>query len=282
MKHFSKLAITFMCIVGIFTSAIPVQAADSYELAWNEMAVLLKPNTYQRVSKYTYIRDRDGEVTDEMVNVYQVNIPYDAILTIQYSGTKKDNSLYITRDGSYSDFQYVTSGKAKSAKKSYVVEKGKYYIFNQNEKKPVRLKYSIKKIKAKNRGNYVRKKAVKLKRNKKETVYQNFSKNYYRWYKINVTKEQKIQLVGKITSSVGEVSDESISVAGWVENGTFLMEYPFCDVFIFDSKGDIVLCKSTKKGIITQKKVPKGTYYLKVNCGRVKKGWGEYVEFRWK
>lgn len=282
MNHINKFILSIICIVGVLTTAMPVKATDTFELAWNEMVVPLKPNTYQTISYYTIIRNEDGEIEDEMENVYQIDVPYNALLTIQYNGTKKNNSLLLLRNRGYTDSQYIKSGKEKTAKKCFVVEKGRYYVVNQDKKKSVSLKYSIKKIKAKDRGNYLRKKAVKLKKNKKESVLQMFSKNYYRWYKITVPKEQKIQLIGKATSLLGEKSNQSVSVGTFKEYGYTLMQYPFCDLFIFDAKGDVVSCKNTKKGIITEQKVPKGTYYVKVNCGDVKKGWGEYVEFRWK
>ena len=273
MKHFNRVCIALACIVGMLIVSLPVYAQETVSDC-DTIYISLKENSYQLVTNGTDMRD----------HVYQIVVPYNAILTIQYSGNKKNNSIFISQGegGWHQDFQYITSGKSKSAKQTFVVEKGTYHITNCKDNKPVRLKYSIKKIQSQNQSNYRKSKAVILKKNKNLSVLQTFDENYYRWYKIKVTKTQKIRIIGKRTSTVGEINNKAVSVATWTAYGHLLMDYPFGDLFIYDSKGKLVECKNAKDGIITQKAVSKGTYYIRVSCGEVSKGWGDYVTFKWK
>ncbi len=120
---------------------------------------------------------------------YKITIPQDGYITFTVKNPKKNN-IYIdvyNKNKVYMDMPVYT--KASNETVQYPVAKGTYYLRGDNWDS-FQFKYKFTKVTGKT--NYCAAKAVKLKKNSNVTIVQTPQKHYDRWYKITLTKKQKI------------------------------------------------------------------------------------------
>lgn len=225
MKKLSRIFALLLSVLIIFT-ALPVRVCA----ANNKSIVLGKSAKYQN----SYYRS-------EPIG-YKLTLKADSLVTIS-NGNKTEIGYYV-----YSDklLRCLISEDAIAAKsnETIVMAKGVYYIvfhyYEDTKNVSVKVKatpYS----KIKDRKNYSRSTAAKLKAKTFETVTQTPNNNYSRWYKIVLTKKQTIHISYPLDNSVDFT----------LYNSTF--EEPKTVTF------------STKGYIVTESKQAPGTYYLKIN-----------------
>ena len=195
--------------------------------------IALKPNVSVTQRKNDTKKTDDG--TSRTVYYYKAVAPSEGYFTVTVKkGLSKNNAqLKIYNDlgpkpiGNFKDKQDVV--------RVLPVSKGALY-FRASSGNTIDYKFT--KVVQKN--NYCRAKALPLKKGKKETVCQTPKYNYVRWFKINLTKKQKITLYcsGRSHASIfddglNSVHSSSISTS----NTMWAIER-------------------------TEKKMPKGSYYI--------------------
>jgi len=138
-----------------------------------------------------------------------------------------------------------------------VLSKGTYYIqmYDYADNPSSQVKFTVKKATFK--ANYCRAKATVLKAKQTEKIYQTPDHCYVRWYKITVPKKKTVTI---------NTNDEQA-------------EY----VTLYDSKMHAVECTEGSRTIITEDKVPKGTYYIRVSYSDYDIGdhRGQYITVKW-
>ena len=198
---------------------------------------------------------------------YKFTLDDDSV--IQLSWGKNNNGLArVTIYADKNKSSYIRGYSMGSATgKLYVcMKKGTYYVDmydgNSTKKPQATMKFTWESGKKYSRGNYSLATAYSLKANTIEQVAQIRKYDYDRWYKIKLTKTQKITLQ--------------------VPYG------PAYYIYVFNSNGDFVEFDYNSvyyyglTEMVSDKKVPAGTYYIMVGLTDPTETVGEYFAFKWK
>lgn len=188
---------------------------------------------------------------------YKISIPKAGYIKLEASKDSKpywDFALYNSKKKQYEDV-YLYGSDSNYGASYAAVQKGTYYLKMKNSGQ-YKFRYIFKADPSKK--NYTKKKAITLGR--KKTVHNVFYSNakkstLERWYKIKVTKKQRITWVG---------------------------EARLCD-----SKGRYVSSIYDQGKYYSKSKLKKGTYYLCVkhygwNFKNKKRTMGQYRSLRWQ
>ena len=234
MKTIKKLLLnvmlmTFMLVMGSMT----VSAAT----------------TTQNLGQNKWV-NYDGKVD----TYYKITVPNDGYITLSVanpSGSYMDVDMH-NKSKKYLGGIIFTDKKNDTA--TYAVAKGTYYL-RAYQTKGFQLKYKF--TKAVNKSNYCIGKAVKLKKNAKVTVVQSPMNNYDRWYKITLTKKQKINMsiIGSGSMTLYDADCEQVSLKSNYKSGT--------------------------ETYVTKQAQKKGTYYVRVRSYH-NYSQAEMCTFSWK
>ena len=129
----------------------------------------------------------------------KINVPADGYIKVQ--GKKRLDGVCIYKTLK-KEFRYedTLSGYGGGGKISYhALRKGTYYLYVESDSK---IKWNFVNPKSYDQQkNYCRAKATTLAKGKKKTVFFNFKYDFPRWYKITLTKKQRITLSCKFLDS---------------------------------------------------------------------------------
>lgn len=226
MKKIKKIISMILIMSFVFAlTVIPTQAATIKTIA---------VNTY-----VSYSGTKDSKI------FYKLTVPADGVVTLYFA---QGESLSVYKKASTNSTQYEeVYGEEKA---TVALAKGTYYLYAENEytydyNKDVekyfhKFKYTFKQV---NYGsNYCMSRASSLKANNTINVIQTKKKNYSRWYKIALPKNQKLTVYTN-----GEVSDG------------------YDGVCIYNKQYKSIGMKRVTSGAYRSKTtLAKGTYYIKV------------------
>lgn len=123
---------------------------------------------------------------------YKIRIPKDCIMKISFVSSKKGINVSLRGSNKLGISSFESTGKKYTG--SISIKKGTYYLQNQ---KPTSVKCKFKLEKVKDYKNYTVEKAKGIRAKKKISVSQLGNHNYVKWYRIYLTKRQKIAIKGQ-------------------------------------------------------------------------------------
>ncbi len=224
--------------------------------AFSASAASIKEGTYKKVAKEAY---------------YKISVSGEGYITLYGKSSKSSSSGYsfasmdcellnskkeaVTEYSSDCSVYTYTSGKPTESKK-IPVSKGTYYIHvesvSSNNGGASYVKYTFKSVKQPT--NYCVAKATTLKASTKATVYQTPQYNFDRWYKIKLTKNQKVTI------------SYSSSASG---------------IELYSADGERINLDYSNKTLKSKIKLASGTYYI---CYKALYDFAhaDYSTFSWK
>ncbi len=194
---------------------------------------------------------------------YKFTLADDSLVQISWTNNKgaSEMVLYPDKDRS-SRLKYILFN-GKKGKTFIVLAKGTYYfdMYDEQYTPETRVKFNWTPASKYDKGNYSLETAQTLKADTIVHVAQVHKYNYFRWYKITLTKGQKLTIMAPY--------------------GNLYMP------FILDSKCNIIYhnygsASNDVTSYTTDQKLPKGTYYILVPTIYTSNKVGEYVAFKWK
>lgn len=238
MNRTRKLIALMLAVLLLIATLPTAGLADSYKVE------TLKLNQWYRFQDY-----------DENMTIYRLKVSGETFLNYSWKNGH-DGSLYVYRDKACEDRVAYTDIEETTGSSAFVLYSGTYYIILSDDSERTKIKFSAKKVATVNKPNYCLGKAITVKAGKKVEIAQTKSDNYYRWYRIKLSKTQSITFSG-------------------------LDEYDFT---LYDRNLNKISCSDRGNVCVTQGLQPKGTYYLEINRAYLSElaQMGEYTAFSWK
>lgn len=203
-----------------------------------------------------------SESSDNMT-IYKIRVASDTVVYTAWKNHKTDEG-YV---GIYTDkncderLEYILGDDdGKTGTKGFALYPGTYYIYMRDDDKNTQVQFTKKTVKAINKPNYCIQNAIQIKANKKAEFAQTKMQCYNRWYKIKLTKRQKITI---------PVVTKKYTVS--------------CS--LYDSNLNYISCKQSESTntITTYGEQAKGTYYLMFEDDYSElRDSGCYYSFYWK
>lgn len=188
-----------------------------------------------------------GYVPDFQSVYYKIKVPANGTITVSRKLGEPSITLCNSKKKSIGDADSYRKLDAKTSKTYIALKKGTYYLKLENDS-AYKIRYTFKAIKNCKYSNTTQAKAITL--NKGSTVNSAVTmskKNTIRWFKIKLTKKQKIKVVFKQTA----------------DKGTYLY------FNMFKGNKDVpAQFESSGKIFSSVGKVAKGTYYIMVHAGK--------------
>jgi hypothetical protein len=195
---------------------------------------------------------------------YKFTLKDDSLVQVSWTNNNNCSDMIIYKDKTKNDYYSYIEFEGKKGKTFIALAKGTYYfdVFDYSSKPTTTVKFNWTPASDYNKDkNYSVKTAKPLKADTIVHVVQVRKYDYYRWYKITLTKGQKL---------------------------TIMAPYGNIDrPFVLNSKLDIldfnVTYDSAHKSYTSDEKLPRGTYYIAVPPSfnsNFKVGY--YVAFKWK
>ena len=240
--------------VLVMAGFVPVQAkAETFQSTVR--IIDLKQNTTVSASEWdsTYYPDTDTYV--DTFNYYKITVPANGYIKFNVSNKSTYFCIFNKVSSSWEDRVGEFSGK-----KTYycVLPKGVYYLRTEGDN-IVNLKWTFTKVASK--ANYCMAKAQSISAGKTYTLVSKYEYGHYRWYKVKLKSKKKLYVKCKMIE-------------------TSAMDNMGADFWIYDSHGKYL--KTKKSGgdtFRTTTKLPKGTYYIKVQLGYDVCGNNEYLGY---
>ena len=263
MKDFIKRFFVTALAVSFLTICIPqkVEARDYYKY----YPIEVKQNLSSFTTAPAISGKKSGSDNKYDVYVLKLVVPKDGYVTI--STDRKDRTIYVNKaiktNVAPKDNSYFTQ---LSGSKTYyrVFPQGTYYLWN--DKYALNVKYKF--VSVKNPTNYTRATATKVAANTNKKIVFNYGNEYSRWYKINLTKNQKVTINMKYRDFNGK-------------DGTDKSKF----FTVYNSKGDTFKCTEVTKnsGQYRTATLKKGNYYVRVDYSFNPWNTGSrFIDFSWK
>ena len=268
MKKLLKQLLCAALSIVLMTGVLPMRAAAGRSFSRIDYVVTtMKQNTY--------VTRKDDTVSNNVLHmyVYKITVPSNGMIRIQ--GNKKGFGAKaykkINKNKGLGEQTPFCKWEGGNEKIGYMpVRKGTYYLaVSSADGANPRFKWSF--INSKNydqQKNYCRSKAVALAKGKKKTVFFNFNYDFPRWYKITLTKKQRITLsitfMDDCAFDYDIIDSRGIDIDG--EHNSF-----------YYANYDWLNPPNAKTRVL-----PKGTYYLRIrrneddfgyNSGRICQIW---------
>ena len=243
MNRFQK-HLALLLTAMLLLAALPVAGlAASYKVE------TLKLNQWYKLQEYS------SDMT-----IYKLRVSGETIVSFSWKGVKTNSNysgVRIYHDKTCNDsIGYEDIDDTSSGSSAFVLYSGTYYIQMYDGKESGKIRFSTKKASAINKSNYCLSKAITVKAGKKVEIAQTRNNNYYRWYRIKLSKTQTITFNG-------------------------IRKYDFT---LYDSNLNTLSCSNRDDVCVTEGMQPKGTYYLAIERSDVSylKQKGDYIAFSWK
>ncbi len=201
---------------------------------------------------------------------YRFTLADDALVQINWSrNAKKTAHIRIYTDVNKNYTVYYEDINTSSGKDHIVLSEGVYYVdmYDTYATPTTIIRFDWTFASEYDKGNYSMKKAATLKKDTLVEVVQVNQYNYFRWYKITLTQEQKITIL----SPYDDVGAPFIYVPGTNEYAYYLMYNGYYD-YDFSSDGR----SKTSRTVY-----PAGTYYIVVPMYSMGPE-GGYLQFKWR
>jgi len=242
MNRTRKLVALLLAVLLLLATLPAAGLADSFKVQ------TLKLNQWYNLRPYS-----------DNMTIYKLKVTGDTIVSFTWKGimTESWSSLHIYRDKSCDDdIAYCSIYEATTGSDTFVLYSGTYYIQMYDSKESGKVKFSTKKAVTVHKPNYCMSKAITVKAGKKVEIAQTKSDNYYRWYRIKLSRTQSITFSG-------------------------LDQYEFT---LYDRNLNEISCSNRGDVCVTQGMQPKGTYYLEINRASLYElsETGKYTAFSWK
>jgi len=236
----------FQRTLALMLAIMTIMAAMSVPaLAESYKVATLKTGTWYKVPYYS-----------DMKTIYKLKLTADSIVTISWKGNKAEYLRLYFYDNKACEYDFYDPDfyEARASQKA-AFAKGTYYLmmYDLQERPTSQIKITVKK--AINKANYCRAKAIALKSGETVTIAQTADHCYDRWYKITVPKKKIVT----ITTS----------------------EYDAEDITLYDAKMQTIECTSGSKKVITEDKIAKGTYFIRVSGGYSNAYLGNCITLKW-
>ncbi len=244
MKQSRRIVALLLALI-IVSALLPVSSFAAYKYQ------NLKFNQWYKLKDYDY---------DKYDTVYKIRVTADTAIIMNWKNQKDDDvyaTIYSDKECDESVEDILDSNKS-SGQNGVVLYPGTYYLRMHDDKETTQVKFIKKSVKSINKPNYCLQNAISLKAKKQVEFAQTQKQNYDRWYKIKLTKSQKITIT---TNKIPE------------------------SYYIYDSNLNEIRCKgnSSNHTITTYGNQSKGTYYI-VFYDNVSELYdnGHYHIFSWK
>lgn len=251
MKNRQQIIATMLVIITLLVF-LPVSAFASYKYE------ALKFNKWYKVSNEL-----------NKLTIYEIQVSSDTVIIIQWKDYDRsecwgNGSICKDKKCEKEIVSFLGNTENSSGKRGIVLYPGKYYLkMYLEDGKKTQVKISKKATSTINKQNYCLQNAITLAKNKSVEFAQTKKNCYNRWFKIVLTKRQKISIV----------SNRSIYR---------------CD--IYDSKLNDIMCEGKGDELndyhieTTNKKLPKGTYYICFTLYNISDilDYGYYYNLYWK
>lgn len=239
------------------TQKAPIPAAGTYYLqfsSYSEMTadvpITLTPYCYNSDTRKIEAKEDVYSYNDSSNIIYhEIKISKTGYINVTAESANNIGSLYVTlfdsKKKALSNSIYLSNTNGNET--CFAVKKGTYYIGTKCYSDAIHLKYTFTSVSEKSGSS--KKKAVTIKAGKtvKGLIQATDSTKKYDYYKIKLTKKQKVSLIctAKSCESIKfTVIPASSKLTIWGDS-----------VLIYDND---------KKSWTTQDKLPTGTYYIKV------------------
>ena len=238
MNRTRKLIALMLAVLLLLTTLPAAGLVDSYKVE------TLKLNQWYRFQDY-----------DEHMTIYRLKVSGETVLNYSWKNGH-DAYLSVYRDKACEDEVTYTYIEETTGSSAFVLYSGTYYIRLYDYSERNTIKFSAKKVATVNKPNYCLGKAITVKAGKKVEIAQTKSDNYYRWYRIKLSKTQSITFSG-------------------------IWQYGFT---LYDRNLNEISCSNRGDVCVTQGLQPKGTYYLEINRASLYElsETGKYTAFSWK
>ena len=233
LKSTRRILALFLALLFI-VSAAPLQAK-----AENNLTVLTITPGRNFKPKMT---DSDYDDNGDLYYygyLYKLTVPSESLLTVTIKEKDESVQFDIYKDKEFKKFYQAVYGPASSGKEYLGLEKGTYYIRFWDD--DVTVKFTLTPEKNINKDNYCAGRARSLKSDTWAEIANTPKRTYTRWYKISVPKRKTVK-----------VSTGPIDGAGYA-------------ITMYDAKMRKISVTSSAKYVVTNKKLDKGTYYIRVS-----------------
>ena len=235
LKRLLCIALAVVMMAGF----VPMEA-KAYEFKYQYHYTTLKQNVYAAP------KPRVGVNGTIHTYYFKINVPADGYIKVQGKKRLDGVCIYKTlkKEFRYEDTLSEYGGGGKIS--YHALRKGTYYLYVESDSK---IKWNFVNPKSYDQQkNYCRAKATTLAKGKKKTIFFNFKYDFPRWYKITLTKKQRITLSCSFLDE-GDFHYEIVDSRGLDVDDTYNSFY----------YGNYYGGKKPKEktGVL-----PKGTYYL--------------------
>ena len=240
MKSLLCLALSVIILAGFIPLNAKADAIYKYNI------VTLKQNTTVSVKDSdTY----DFDTGVQNYTLYKISVPADGYIKFQLSNADAGIALYKSfyTNRNLSDANIIRCLYDKKTH-FFVLPKGTYYLHLYKDEAYTTLKWTFTKLSKK--ANYCRARASALARTKKANCMFHYGYEHAKWYKIKLTKKQKITITLKTL-------DDQFSL-GMVR--------------VFNSKEKLINTKMQESGdnayalsVYQSDTLPKGIYYIRLS-----------------
>ena len=229
MKQIVRL-ISVLLVIATVISFVPVSAfADDV--------------TFKMITDGKYFKPESAISSSSPKIAYKYKVLRESLIKVNCKTTAAGAMILFSSKKDLSDVvAYVRSSSDDGKSVQYItLPKGTYYVaFQLDDTYSGKFKFTATPQSDINKQNYNRAKAINLKTKNWVTIAQTPNYNYARWYRVTLTKKQVIHV------STNEDAARYIT--------------------IYDSKFNQPDVASGSKTVFTENKLPKGTYYIKVDA----------------
>ena len=200
--------------------------------------------------------------------LYKMTLEKDSLVKVSWSNNKNSSAQMLLYTDSKRTKLVTSAGfnDGASGKKFFSLKKGVYYIymydnFESAAAPTTKVNFSWTPASNYNKENFCSSKAIMLNANTTESVVQTPSENYPRYYKIKLTREQKVQIL----TPYG--------------NNTYI------HIYSADWSTQYLTSPADETIMVTTQKLKAATYFVVIDeCSRPYQSGvlGKYIAFKWK
>lgn len=262
MKSFPKRnavkQLACFLLAFMITAAFVPLPTHAYTQKYNYKVSTLKQKKWVTAKDYTYNYNQDKDTDTYTYYFYKISVPANSFIRVDSKNKSNSIGFYksVNRKKDIFD-QYCEFSLYDKNIYRRVLPKGTYYI---RADEGTTFKWQSTKIK--NPTNFCRSRSSRLKAGYKKWEVFNYGYEFDRWYRISLTARKPITVTMKQMDS----------------------NYNYYNSFsIYNSRGYKVTCNSLNDTNFRTTVLPKGTYYIRVNCGNYEDlFFGRISQFWWR
>ena len=180
MKHLKGLLLSLVGLMLLFVVFLPIKAEAA---TWKQIT----PGTGIALTNY-----------NSGTYYYKLSLKEDSFVKVHWNGNADfDYYGYVYKDSNFTKSLGSIYANTATGDRYIALKRGTYYVkmYDGFSKTPtVRVSFNVTTSASLDKGNYCASKAASLKASTKVTVAQTPNYNYTRWYKVKLTKNQKLTI----------------------------------------------------------------------------------------